>query len=67
MPEFQICKQMAAVLSNGCVLKNMGSEDKNRVADMEFSDVAVTIMARDYKGLNNYGSNGVVECRKLNV
>ena len=24
-------------------------------------DVAVTLMARDYKGLDNYGSNGVIE------
>ena len=24
-------------------------------------DVAVTLRARDYKGLDNYGSNGVIE------
>ena len=27
-------------------------------------DVAVTLMARDYKGFDNYGSNGVIEWNK---
>ena len=67
MPEYPICKQMVPELLSGCILKNMGSEDKKREPDMNVSDVAVTIMARDYKGLNNYGSNGVLECKKLNA
>ena len=37
------------------LLKNRGE-----VAE-KFIDVAVTLMARDYKGLDNYGSNGVIE------
>lgn len=28
-------------------------------------DVACTLCARDYKGLNNFGSNGVIECEKI--
>ena len=28
-------------------------------------DVAYTMLSRDYKGLNNYGMNGVLECEKI--
>lgn len=42
----------------GGVLKNM--IDKNKECEFEKSNIAVTLMARDYKGLNNYGSNGVL-------
>lgn len=35
--------------------------DKKQEPTLEFSDVDVTILVRDYKGLNNYGSNGVLE------
>lgn len=28
-------------------------------------DVASTLLARDYKGFNNYGNNGVLECKKI--
>lgn len=48
-------------------LKNMGSSDENRVPDREKSDVAHTIMARDWKGLNNYGSNGVIEKEQIGI
>ena len=37
-----------------CVLKDMG-ESFGR-----YTDTAVTLRARDYKGLDNYGSNGVI-------
>ena len=30
-------------------------------------DVSSTLMSRDYKGLNNYGTNGVIECKKSNM
>ena len=33
--------------------------------EIELIDVACTLCARDYKGLNNYGSNGVIECEKI--
>lgn len=42
-----------------CVLKNM--IDKKKEPTLDFQDVGVTILARNYKGLNNYGSNGVLE------
>jgi len=48
-------------------LKNMGSSDEGRVSDREKSDVAHTIMARDWKGLNNYGSNGVIEKEQMGI
>lgn len=48
-------------------LKNMGSSDETRVPDGEQSDVAHTVMARDWKGLNNYGSNGVVEKEQVGI
>lgn len=37
------------------LLKNRGEVAEKPI------DVAVTLMARDYKGLDNYGSNGVIE------
>mgnify|MGYP000909422296 CR=1 FL=1 len=37
------------------LLKNMGETVDKQI------DVAVTLRARDYKGLDNYGSNGVIE------
>ena len=52
--ESQTCRQTEAVL-----LQNMVDSTKEPYA--EVSKVAVTLMARDYKGLNNYGSNGVIE------
>ena len=50
MPESAISKQMEAVL-----LKNQGSELE------KFTNVANTLMARDYKGFGNQGMNGVIE------
>lgn len=41
------------------LLKNMGETAQKQI------DVAVTLRARDYKGLDNYGSNGVIECKQL--
>ena len=32
---------------------------------MEFTEVAQTLLARDYKGIGNYGSNGVIEVWKI--
>lgn len=37
------------------LLKNRGEVAEKPI------DVAVTLMARDYKGLDNYGSKGVIE------
>ena len=37
------------------LLKDMGETAEKQI------DVAVTLRARDYKGLDNYGSNGVIE------
>ena len=45
----------------GCRLYNLGSSDKSREPGLELSDISCTILARDYKGLSNYGSNGVIE------
>ena len=54
--ESQICKRTEAVL-----LKSQGSEFER------YTDVANTLMARDYKGFGNQAMNGVIECEKLNV
>lgn len=43
-------------------MKNM--IDKTKEVEAEKIDVAGTLMARDYKGVNNFGMNGVVECQK---
>lgn len=43
------------------ILINMGSSDKDRIPDYKIVDIATTLLSRDYKGLGNYGSNGVIE------
>ena len=50
MRESQICGRTETWL-----LKDMGETAEKQI------DVAVTLRARDYKGLDNYGSNGVIE------
>ena len=49
-------KQMEAVL-----LKNMGSTNETRVPTGRKTDIAGTLLSRDYKGLSNYESNGAIE------
>lgn len=48
------------------VLQNLASADENRHPNAYKTDIAVTLLSRDYHGLSNYGSNGVIECQKLN-
>ena len=50
-------KQMEPVL-----LKYM--VDKKIQPSATKQDVATTLLARDYKSLNNFGSNGVIECKE---
>ena len=50
MPGSVIKKQMEPVL-----LKNQGSELEKK------TNIATTLLARDYKGLANQSSNGVIE------
>lgn len=54
MPESAISKQMEAVLLKGMIDKNLEPTATNQ-------NVATTLLARDYKGLNNFGTNGVIE------
>lgn len=54
MPEFQTCGRTETLLLKGMV-------DKDIEPTASIIDVSTTIMARDYKGLNNYGTNGVIE------
>lgn len=58
--ESQTCGQMETVLLKGMV-------DKQLEPQAQKIDVSSTLMSRDYKGLNNYGTNGVIECQKLNM
>lgn len=46
------------------ILKNMGSSDIKRIPDYMLADIATTLLSRDYKGLGNYASNGVIEIEK---
>ena len=41
---------------------------KNQCNDFErHTDIATTLMARDYKGFGNQSMNGVIECKKSNM
>ena len=46
------------------ILKNMGSSDKKREPSFWQSDIATTLLSRDWKGLSNYASNGVIEVER---
>lgn len=46
-------------------MRNLGSSNKNREPTMNDSEIAVALLSRDYKGLNNYDSNGVLEIWKI--
>lgn len=46
------------------ILRNMGSSDKKRQPSCRDVDIATTLLSRDYKGLSNFASNGVVEVYK---
>lgn len=48
--ESQTCGRMETVL-----LKDQGATLDKQI------DIATTLRARDYKGFDNYGSNGVIE------
>jgi DNA-cytosine methyltransferase len=52
--EYQTCGQTETLLLKGMV-------DKNIEPTASVIDVSVAIMSRDYKGPNNYGTNGVIE------
>ena len=52
--EYQTCGQTETLLLKGMV-------DKNIEPTASVVDVSAAIMSRDYKGLNNYGTNGVIE------
>ncbi len=58
--ESQTCGQMETVLLKGMI-------DKQLEPQAQKIDVSSTLMSRDYKGINNYGTNGVIECQKLNM
>lgn len=46
------------------ILQNIGSSGGGN-EDAVQTDIATTLLARDYKGLSNYGSNGVIEVIKM--
>ena len=52
--EYQTCGKTETLLLKGMV-------DKDIETTASVIDVSATIMSRDYKGLNNYGTNGVIE------
>jgi hypothetical protein len=41
-----------------------GMTSKKHKPDAVNVEIATTIFARDYKGLSNFGTNGVIECRR---
>lgn len=42
------------------IAKNLGSSDKSRKVGGGITEVACTLLQRDYKGLSNYASNAVI-------
>lgn len=42
------------------IMENMGSMNWDKLPDAKKTDIACTILARDWKGASNYAYNGVV-------
>lgn len=47
------------------IVRNMGSSNKDRIPSYTLTDIATTLLARDYKGWGNHFANGVIEVEKL--
>lgn len=43
------------------IVRNMGSSNKDRTPSYTLTDIATTLLARDYKGWGNHFANGVIE------
>lgn len=52
---------MTLIYRGGCIVENLATDNKDYVPDLRETDVAVTLMARDYKGLKNFNSNAIME------
>lgn len=48
------------------ILRNMGSTNKDRIPSYTLTDIATTLLARDYKGWGNHFANGVIEIEENN-
>lgn len=49
------------IFRGGCVVENLATANEDYIPSLEHTDFAVTLMARDYKGLKNFNSNAVIE------
>lgn len=56
---------MSLIFRGGCWLSNLGSQNEDKIPNLDQKDTAVTLLSRDYKGLSNYHSNGVIEIWKI--
>ena len=64
--EYQTSNPPEPASLNGYIFTNLGGADENREPDAMMTEVATALLARDYKGMGNYASNGVIETWKLN-
>ena len=46
------------------ILRNMGSSNIKRDPSYKETKIATTLLSRDYKGLGNFASNGVIEVER---
>ena len=53
------------IFRGGCRLNNLPSKDKNKTPDISLNEIAATLLQRDYKGIGNFNSNGVIEIWKI--
>lgn len=53
------------VYRGGSISTNLATSNENKNSNIIFSDIAKTLLARDYKGLCNFGSNTVFEIYKI--
>lgn len=53
------------IFRGGCWLENLATTNNERKPDASVKDYAVALLSRDYKGLSNYPSNGVLEIYEI--
>lgn len=56
---------MTLIFLGGCIVENLATNSERYTPNLKQSDTAVTLMARDYKGLKNFNSNAVMEIYRL--
>ena len=57
--------EIVNIYRGGWSVENLATENSNREPSGYENDIAHTLLARDYKGLCNFGANAVIEVIRI--